>query len=106
MQLKFSSQNITQYQSIKTVFHFRRRKPTGSESPKVEKSPKNNPKPDEAEYEPKQLNGTIKQASDNANLDSNYNNMKEGCKNEYETPLKVPPEEIKEETKKVIHERR
>lgn len=104
MQLKFSSWKVISF--CKTMFYFRRRKPTGSESPKIEKSPKNNPKPDEAEYDQKQLNGTIKQPSDNANLDSNYNNMKEGCKNGYETPPKVPQEEKKEETKNVIHERR
>lgn len=104
MQLKFTTYLIAHFR--KTVFHCRRRKPTGSESPKVEKSPKNNPKPEEAEYEQKQLNGTIKQSSDNANLDSNCNNMKDGCKTEYETPLKAPPEEKKEEAKKIIHERR
>lgn len=64
----------------------------------MDKTSKNNPKSEEVEHELKQLNGTIRQPSVNANLDSNYNTLKEGFKSNYE-PQKIPIEETKEEVK-------
>lgn len=68
--------------------------------------PKNNPKTDEPEHEQKQLNGTIKQPSEIANLDSNCNSVKEVQKNEYEMAPKTIIDEKKEEVKKITNDRR
>lgn len=67
----------------------------------MDKAPKNNPKSEEIEHELKQLNGTIKQPSDSANLDSNFNTLKEGFKSDFDSTPKMPIEEKKEEVKKV-----
>lgn len=88
---------------------FRKKKTPSNESPKspkLESAPKNNPKTDETEHAQKQLNGTIKQPSESANLDNNYNTVKEGYKNDYEISQKTVSDEKKEEVKKITNERR
>lgn len=80
----------------------------GSESPKQDKSPKNNPSAVDSELEQKQLNGTIKQTSECINLDSNFNTLNEGYKTDHGAPQRVM-EEKRDEPKKIktpSHERR
>ncbi|KAG5867556.1 Gamma-aminobutyric acid type B receptor subunit 2, partial [Gonioctena quinquepunctata] len=97
------------YASLQPTESQKKKKTMGNESPKRDKVIPNSPKLPEMEFEPqKQLNGTIKQTTDNLNFDNNYNSVKEINKAEYEKPPEIQPETKRDvvKNKTPTHERR
>ncbi|KAJ8953733.1 hypothetical protein NQ314_007343 [Rhamnusium bicolor] len=69
-------------------YYHRKKKLSGSESPKNEKPIQNTQKPldqDEPDVQ-KQANGVAKSNTENLKVDSNYNSVKETFNSEYEKP--------------------
>lgn len=96
---------VPRYHALLIYSVCRKKKIPEHESPKDRHSPKNTPKQIEPELESTQMNGTVKQTSEERKVDSNYNSVNA----EYQAPIEQPVEEKKEEVKKVktpTHERR